>query len=42
MCVELEKGPKRGDLKEWRIRGNQGSEAFRLLGGIRKEIFLEK
>jgi hypothetical protein len=38
----VEKGQKRGDLKEWRIRGNRESEAFRLLGDIRKEVFPEK
>ena len=38
----VEKGQKRGDLKEWRIRGNRESEAFRLLGDIRKEVFIEK
>ena len=42
MCVELKKGQKRGNFKEWRIRGNRESEAFRRLGGIRKEVFLEK
>jgi len=34
----VEKGQKRGDLKEWRIRGNRESEAFRLLGDISKEV----
>jgi len=42
MCVELKKGQKRGDFDERKISGNQESEAFRLLGDIRKEVFFEK
>jgi hypothetical protein len=42
MRVELKKGQKRGDIEERKISGNQESEAFRLLGDIRKEVFFEK
>ena len=39
---EVEKRQKRGDFEERKISGNQESEAFRLLGDIRKEVFFEK